>query len=170
MTYLSVDGNWSLKDGMHAEDGWLGRVDDGSAKHGAKDTAVADGKGATVHVLNCEWIVSRLLTKLRDGLLNVQEVHLLDIANDGHDETLGRGDGNANVNVITVDDLAALDDRIHDGLILEGKGGRLHKGRHEAKLDVVLLRKGILVLVAHLHNVTKEEVKILKLFLSKTKA
>ena len=37
---------------MHAQDGRLRHVDDGSAEHGTENAAVGDGEGAAVHVFN----------------------------------------------------------------------------------------------------------------------
>ena len=51
-SHLAVDGHRTVEDAMHAEDGRLGGVDDGCAKHGAKHAAIADGEGASVHIFN----------------------------------------------------------------------------------------------------------------------
>ena len=40
---------------MHAKDGALGRVDDGSAEEGAEHPPVADGEGAPIHVPQLRW-------------------------------------------------------------------------------------------------------------------
>ena len=62
--HLALDGNWSLKDGMHAQDGGLGRVDDGSAKHGPEDPSVGDGEGPSIHVLNGEEAITSLCVRV----------------------------------------------------------------------------------------------------------
>ena len=42
---------------------------------------------------------------------------------------------------------------IHHRLVEECKGRRFHKGRHEAKLDSMLLEECLLVQLAHLNEV-----------------
>lgn len=51
-TDLSVDSHRPLEDAVHAQDGGLRRVDDGSAEQRAENAAVTDGERATVHVLD----------------------------------------------------------------------------------------------------------------------
>ena len=52
MSYLSVPDHWPLEGSVHAQDGRLGRVDDGGAEERAKHSSVRDGESAAVHVLN----------------------------------------------------------------------------------------------------------------------
>lgn len=115
--HLAADGNGTVEDAVHAQDGRLWRVDDGRAEHGAEHAAVADSEGASVHVLNGQLVLTRLqgeeaaaslasrrlasvrlsgieVTKLDlfpqriDGLLDVGKVHGLNIADDWYDESL----------------------------------------------------------------------------------
>ena len=60
MTYLAPYGHWPLEDAMHAQDCRLGRVDDGCAKHGSKNTAVTDGERASVHILHGQFVLASL--------------------------------------------------------------------------------------------------------------
>ena len=62
MTHLAVDGNGSVENSVHAKNGRLGRVDDGSAEHAAVDTTVADGESAARHVFYGNVVVTRLTT------------------------------------------------------------------------------------------------------------
>jgi hypothetical protein len=57
---LAVDGDGLVLDGVQAEDGGLGQVDDGSAHEGAEDAAVGDGEGAAGHVFDGELVVTGL--------------------------------------------------------------------------------------------------------------
>ena len=52
MSHLSISDDRPLEDAVHAQDGRLRHVDDGSAEHGPENTAVGDGEGAAVHVFN----------------------------------------------------------------------------------------------------------------------
>lgn len=58
--HLAADGHRSLEDAVHTQDGRLWRVDDGRPEHGAEHAAVADGEGASVHVLHGQVILARL--------------------------------------------------------------------------------------------------------------
>lgn len=57
---LPSDGHGPVKDAVHAQDGRLRRVDDGSAEHGAEHSSVADGEGAAVHVLHSQLVLTSL--------------------------------------------------------------------------------------------------------------
>lgn len=74
-SYLAIDGHRSVEDAVHAQDGRLWGVDDGCTKHGAKHAAVADGKGASVHIFNSKLIFTSLRAHSRDFLIFVMEVN-----------------------------------------------------------------------------------------------
>lgn len=57
---LAVDGDGLVLDGVQAEDGGLGQVDDRGAHEGAEDAAVGDGEGAAGHVFDGELVVTGL--------------------------------------------------------------------------------------------------------------
>lgn len=57
---LAVDGDGLVLDGVQAEDGGLGQVDDRGAHEGAEDAAVGDGEGAAGHVFDGELVVAGL--------------------------------------------------------------------------------------------------------------
>lgn len=59
-SHLAIYGYGSVEDAMHAQDGRLGRVDDGSTKQGAKHATIADGERAPIHIFNCKFIVTSL--------------------------------------------------------------------------------------------------------------
>lgn len=58
--HLATDGDGSVEDAVHPQDGRLRRVDDGRAEHGAEHSAVADGEGSSVHVLHGQLVLTRL--------------------------------------------------------------------------------------------------------------
>lgn len=59
-SHLAIDGHRPLKDAMHAQNGRLWGIDDRCAKQGAEHTAVADGEGASIHILHSKLIFSSL--------------------------------------------------------------------------------------------------------------
>ena len=50
---------------MHAQDGRLRGVDDGRPEHGAEHAPVADGEGASVHVLHRQLVITGLDTEYK---------------------------------------------------------------------------------------------------------
>lgn len=101
-------------DSTLTEDGSLGKVDDRGSEERTEDTAVGDSEGSSGHVLHGELSVTslarrdrdgrgrfssrsvrhvgagmHLLAKVGDSLLNLDETHCLDVADDRGDKTLG---------------------------------------------------------------------------------
>ena len=77
---LSVPHDRSLKHAVHPEDGRLGRVDDGSSEERTKDSAVADGEGASVHVLHSQLVILGFLSQRCDTFLNIGVAHGLNVS------------------------------------------------------------------------------------------
>eukprot|EP00050_Salpingoeca_kvevrii_P016586 m.56840 g.56840 ORF g.56840 m.56840 type:complete len:307 (+) comp7036_c0_seq1:1183-2103(+) len=150
---LAVDGNRALEDAVHAEDAGLGWVDDGSAHERAKDAAVADGKGATIHVLNRKIAVARLEAEVGELALDIDKAHLFDVAENRNNQALGGSNGNRNVDIVVVDNVIAINESIDGGDELKGLRRGLAEGGHEAELDAMLLQHVILVAGAEGHDV-----------------
>mmetsp|Transcript_11615 Transcript_11615/g.34891 ORF Transcript_11615/g.34891 Transcript_11615/m.34891 type:complete len:327 (+) Transcript_11615:382-1362(+) len=155
------DGPWqnllahysgALGDGVHAEDGGLGRVDDGRGQHAAVHAAIADGEGAARHVINADGAVPRLLAQYVDRALHAGKVQLVHVTQHWHYQALGCRHGNADIAVVTVDDVGAVDDSIHGGNGQQSLGAGLDEGTHEAQLHAMLLQKCVLVVSAQLHE------------------
>ena len=51
---LAIDRDGPVERAVHAQNGRLGRVDDGRAKQGAEDAAIWNGEGAALHVLDAQ--------------------------------------------------------------------------------------------------------------------
>lgn len=81
-SHLAVDGHRSIKDTMHAQDGRLWGVDDGCAKQGAKHATVADGEGASIHVLNCKLVFTSLRRTKRIQILAIKVNGLITLIRD----------------------------------------------------------------------------------------
>ena len=74
------------------------------------------------------------------------------IAHDRHDEALVRADGDAEVIVIFVDDIGAVDLGVDGGHLPQRGGARLHEKSHEAEFYAVLLFECVLVTGAQGHD------------------
>ena len=93
---------------MYAQNGRLGRVDDGGGQHGAKRAAIADRERATRHLFNAQLAVARLDAVLGNLFLNLGKAHLVSIAQNRHHQTTWRAHCNADVKVAVVDDVVAV--------------------------------------------------------------
>lgn len=72
---------------MHAQNGALRRINDGRAHEGAKHAAIGDGEGATRHVFERQFALLSLGGIGPNGLLNVRKGHVLDVAQNWHNQT-----------------------------------------------------------------------------------
>ena len=88
LLHLSIPADRPLERPVHPEDGRLRWVDDGRAEERAEDAAVGDGEGASLHVLDGQRVLLGLLAEGGDALLDVGVVHVLDVAEDGDNQTL----------------------------------------------------------------------------------
>lgn len=60
ITNLSTNSHWPVKNTMHAQNGWLWRVDDGCAKEWAENAAITDGECTTIHIFHCQLVLACL--------------------------------------------------------------------------------------------------------------
>ena len=58
-SYLIVDNNRSLGDSVHAENGRLRRVDNGSSHHGTVHSTVGDGESSSFEIRNSNLQVAK---------------------------------------------------------------------------------------------------------------
>lgn len=65
---LVTSHDWSVDDRVHAEDGRLRRVDDGSSHKRAESASVGDGESAALHVLQRDLSLLALLSEMSEAL------------------------------------------------------------------------------------------------------
>ena len=87
------------------------------------------------------------------GALHAEQAQLVGLADDGHDQTPVQGHGNSDVDVVVLDQLLAVQRRIHRGVSLQGGRRSLQEERQEGQLGAVLLQELVLGGVAQLGNV-----------------
>mmetsp|Transcript_8730 Transcript_8730/g.27845 ORF Transcript_8730/g.27845 Transcript_8730/m.27845 type:complete len:314 (+) Transcript_8730:650-1591(+) len=143
--HLTVDRNGAILDRVHAEDGRLGRVENGRTHEGAKDTSVGDGEGTSRHLVQAKRAVASLGRERREGRLRLCNGQRFGVADDRHNEARRRRNGHRNVDVVTVDNLVALNDGVHHRRVDQRASARLHKGTHEAELGAISLGKRLLL-------------------------
>jgi hypothetical protein len=69
--HFAIDCHRSLLGGVHSKDCGLGKVNDRSAHHRAKNSAAVDGEGTAGHVLDGKLIVASLLPKFCNSLFDL---------------------------------------------------------------------------------------------------
>src|SRR5690606_15371880 len=128
--HLTVAHDGALLDRVHAEDARLRGVHDRRREQRAEHAAVADRERAALELL---------------GLGEREPVGVLD---DGHDQALLRRDGHADVVVVLVDDVVAVDLGVELRDQLQGVDHGLDEERHEAEPHAVALLERLAVLLA----------------------
>jgi hypothetical protein len=96
--------------------------------------------------------VTRRNAKAADFLFDLGNRHLVGIAHHRHDKALVGADSHADMAVVLVDDVGAVDLRIDRRDFLQRMGHRLGEEAHEAELHAVLLLEQVLVLFAQIHH------------------
>ena len=99
---------------------------------------------------------TNLLAKFGDSLLDTHHIQGLGVTYDGGHETLLGSDGDADVDVIAIDDGIAparsLDGSVDGRNLLHGQDAGPSESAHEAELDARLLQHLILVQLAEIHQ------------------
>src|SRR3954468_11526206 len=150
--YLSGDCHGALLDLVHSEDARLRRVQDRRGHQRAVDAAIGDREGAALHLLDLERALARAPAHLADLLLDLRERFAITVADHRHDEAFLGPDRDADVIVILVDEIGAIDLGVDGGDFLERLHARLYEEAHEAQLHAALLLEQFLVLIAQVHH------------------
>ena len=136
--HLAIDGDRTRLDRVHAEDGGLGRVEDRRGKDGAVDAAVGDGEDAAFEIGQGKFSFAGALGDLGEGLFDPGQVELVAVAEDGNHQAFLGADGDADVVIVLLDDLLALDPGVDGGDGPQGVDGGLDEEGHEAEFHPVL--------------------------------
>src|SRR4029450_13066328 len=91
--------------GAHAR--W-GRAQRWGGNAGAVDAAIGDGEGAALHLVDLELAVAGAAAVIGDALLDLGNRLLVAIAHHGHHEALVGADGDADVIIVLVDQVGAV--------------------------------------------------------------
>lgn len=73
--HFAIDCHRSLLGGVHSKDCGLGKVDDRSAHHRAKNSVVVDSEGAAGHVLDGKLIIASFLPKFYNSLFDLNHIY-----------------------------------------------------------------------------------------------
>src|SRR5437879_5521829 len=130
---------------VHAQDGALRRVEDRSRQKRAENAAVRDREGAALEIGHGDLAVSSFLGQLGNPLFDVCESQTIGVAQHGDHQPFLGADGNTNVEIMVIDDVAGVDPGIDDWKAFEGFDRRLDEEGHEAESDAVFFLEGVLV-------------------------
>ena len=149
---LAADHHGPLLDLVHAQNARLRRVQDRRGHERTIDAAIGDGEGAALHLLQLQGAVAGALAEVRDGLLDLGEAHAVGVAHHGNHEALLGAHRNAQMVIVLVNEIRAVDLGVDGGDLLEGLGAGLHEEAHEAELGAMLLLEDVLVAGAQGHH------------------
>src|SRR3954470_3227567 len=131
---LAADDHRPLLDLVHAENAGLRRVQDRGRHQRAVDAAVRDGEGAALHLVDLELAIAGAAAEIGDALLDVGDRLVVAVAHHGHNEALVGADGDADVIVVLVDQIGAVDLGVDGRDVLQTLHDGLGEEAHEAEL------------------------------------
>ena len=149
---LVVDHHGALLDLVHAENAGLRRIQDRGRHQRAVNAAVRNGEASASHVIRGYLAVAGAVAEIGDLRFNLGKVHATGIADDRHDKALRRADGDADIVIVLVNDVGAVDLGVDGREFLQ----RLDRGKnehaHETKPGSVGGLEFLAVVGAHLHH------------------
>ena len=129
-----------------------GDGDDGRAELLAEDAGVGEGEGAAGDFVGSELLVAGAVGEVDDGAGDAEEVLLFGLLDDGDDEAPLERDGDADVDVLVVEDGVALRGGVDDGVLPERLDGGARDEGHVGELDAVALLVLVLFFFAQLDD------------------
>ena len=139
--HLAIYGDGAVFNAVQAEHGALRRIDDWGGHQAAKYAAVADGKGAALHIRHGHGAGLCLCAKFADGFFDLGKAHAIGAANNRNDQAIRCADGNRNVEIVEIDDLITLNLGVNGGNVTCGQRRRFGEKAHEAQTDAMFLFK-----------------------------
>ena len=149
---LTADHDRTLLDLVHAQNTRLRGIEDRGRHQRAIDTTIGDGEGAALHVGHRQLPIAGLPAEIADFLFDLGDRHLVGIAHHRNHKALVGADSDADMGVLLVDQVIAIDLGIDRRDFLERMHHGLGEKAHEAQLDAMLLLEQVLVLVAQVHH------------------
>ena len=110
-----VDHDGALLDVADAENGHLRLVDDRHPEERPEDAGVRDRERAAADFVRLELLRARARREIRDRAAQAEQVLLVGILDDGDDQSPVERDRDAEVHVLVIDDVVAVDRRVDDG-------------------------------------------------------
>ena len=105
---MVFNNDGSIHNSVHTEDSRLGKVDNGGTHKRTENSTVRDGESTTSQFFRGDLVIFTSGTQIKKGLFNISEVELFAVSDDGDEETSGGGDGNRDINVVSVDNFLTI--------------------------------------------------------------
>src|SRR5215216_7073427 len=109
----------TLDDRFRGEDSRLRVVDNGRRDHATEGARVVDGEGAARDVFGAEPTVAGTTHEIVDLAGEPEEIQLVGLGDDGHDEGVFEVDGHADVYALSQDYAVPVPDRVEDGILFK---------------------------------------------------
>src|SRR5215207_7130235 len=109
----------TLDDGFRGEYRRLRVIDNGRRDHTTEGARVVDGEGAARDVFGAELAGAGAPHQVVDPAGEPDEVQLVGVGDDGHDEGVFEVDGYADVYALSEDNAVFVPDRVEDGMLPE---------------------------------------------------
>lgn len=140
-TGLVIGGNGNLLGGTNSKDGSLGRVDDSSEMvNSGVHAHVGDRDGTTLILLRLELAITGLLGERLDLARDGLEATALNTGDNRGDETSGCGNGNRDVDVVELADVAVAPARVDLGNLAAGNSDSLDQEIVDGELVLAIGR------------------------------
>ena len=101
-----------------------------------------------MHLLQRELALAGARAEIGDLRFDLGEAEVIGVAQHRHDQAALGADGDADVVIVLVDDVLAVDLGIDRGDLLQRLHGGFDEEAHEAELDAVLLLEGLAIVAA----------------------
>ncbi len=150
--HLAGDCDGPLLDGVQAEDAALGWIDQRRGQQRSINAAVGEGERAAPQFVRFDFIFLHPLRKVSDALLDLSKTHPPGVAEHGNDQPTTAADGNRDVMIVAIDDIAAANFGVELRNLPESFHGRFDEERHEAQLDLVAFEESLLIFFAQRHD------------------
>src|SRR2546428_6898963 len=141
---LHLDNDWPFLHTADAQDGDLRLVDDRRSEETAEYTGIRDRESATLHVVGAETLCARAFAEVVHRFGETEDVFFVGVLDDRHDQTPIECDGDADVVIAVIDDVALIHRCVDDRPLAKAGDDRLYDERHVGELRASL---GIAVLV-----------------------
>ena len=105
-----------------------------------------------LHFFKAKFAIAGAFTEARDFFLDCRDGFLVRVPHDRHHKPALCADRDADVVVVLVNDVLAVNFGVHAWDVMQSVDTRFHKKAHEAELHAVLLLEQILVALAHIHD------------------
>ena len=137
---------------MHTQDRALRRVNDRGRHQRAEYAAVGNGEVTAGQIVYGQLAVAAFHGQLFDIFLDVSHTQGIHITQNRRYQAAWSRNRHADVEIVVVNHVIAIDGRVHFRVTFQRFNHRLHVEGHKAKTDTVTFFKRVAVLLAQVHD------------------